>query len=326
MSIRLTYLFLLLCFTSFGQTLTSKVSPSSIFVGEHVILSYTVKTNSTDSVLFQSEQGEINARKTTEGSELTTEGTNFEILESFKENTIKKGKTQTWQGEYVITSWENGVYIIPGPTVIIDDSTFHFDDVKIECSLVDPGDSVKLNDSKGDLFDVEESFADIPEEPFSLSSFLSRHWWWLTLLIIGIGSGIIYLIRRNRNEEDDEMENTTSLKQRTLIAIDVLENAKLWEQGKLKEHFVELSYILRSYLSARYDVNLLEKTTFEAKFFLTRKGLNEETVDSIARILSQSDMVKFAQSEPDVIAILRQSTLVKQIVAETSPLDFDNAD
>ena len=84
--------------------------------------------------------------------------------------------------------------------------------------------------------------------------------------------------------------------------------------------------ILRMYLTSRYEISLLEKTTYETKLLLTQKGLNDETVEVIARILSESDMVKFAKSEPDVIAILRVSTLARQIVAETSPLEFDNVE
>ncbi len=120
-------------------------------------------------------------------------------------------------------------------------------------------------------------------------------------------------------------ERPISLKQRTLIAIEALEDAKLWERDQLKEHFVELSYILRSYLTSRYNITLLEKTTYETTIVLTEKGLNEDTVNVILRILSQADMVKFAKSKPDTISILRISTLAKQIVAETSPLEFDNA-
>ena len=84
--------------------------------------------------------------------------------------------------------------------------------------------------------------------------------------------------------------------------------------------------ILRMYLTSRFEISLLEKTTYETKLLLTQKGLNEETVEVIARILSESDMVKFAKSEPETIAILRVSTLARQIVAETSPLEFDNVE
>ena len=94
----------------------------------------------------------------------------------------------------------------------------------------------------------------------------------------------------------------------------------------MKKHFVELSYILRSYLTTRYDISLLEKTSYQTKILLTEKGLNKETVDVVSRILSQSDMVKFAKSKPELIEILRISTLAKQIVVETSPLEFDNVE
>ena len=79
-------------------------------------------------------------------------------------------------------------------------------------------------------------------------------------------------------------------------------------------------------MTSRYNISLLEKTSYQTKIVLTEKGLNKETVDVVARILSQSDMVKFAKSKPELIEILRISTLAKQIVVETSPLEFDNVE
>jgi hypothetical protein len=37
-------------------------------------------------------------------------------------------------------------------------------------------------------------------------------------------------------------------------------------------------------------------------------------------------MVKFAQSEPEELIVLKVSQQVRQIIAETSPLEFDNAE
>ena len=182
--------------------------------------------------------------------------------------------------------------------------------------LVDPIDGV-------DLYDIKENFADIPPKPFSIVDFLKSHWWWIALIVVGV---IVFILLKRRKREEPKEEKPLSLRQRTLFAIDALEKAKLWEKDRLKEHFVELSMILRMYLTSRYEISLLEKTTYETKLLLTQKGLNEETVEVIARILSESDMVKFAKSEPDVIAILRVSTLARQIVAETSPLEFDNVE
>lgn len=315
----ITYCLLLIVPISFGQELRSTISQSQFLIGEPVILSYEIKTASGDSIRFNNLQNEIPARSTAEGSSLSSDGINFEITQPFDDTTKFKGDQKTWLGEYVVTAWDSGMYLIPGPTVLINDSTFTFDEIVVAVHLVAPKDGV-------DLYDIRENFADIPDKPFSILEFLANNWWWLVpLVVILVIAFLIY--RRNRPEPDEpEEEQQMSLKQRTIYAIEALDNAKMWEKDKLKEHFVELSYILRSYLTSRYNINLLEKTTFEAKMILTQKGLNEETVNTIARILSQSDMVKFAKSQPDIIAILRQSTLAKQIVAETSPLDFDNVD
>jgi hypothetical protein len=84
-----------------------------------------------------------------------------------------------------------------------------------------------------------------------------------------------------------------------------------------------MSYILRSYLGVRYELNLLESTSFQTKILMKHKGLSEDTVETIQLILEQADMVKFAKSMPEEIDILKISALAKQIVAETSPLEFD---
>lgn len=315
----LTYLILLVATISFGQELKSSISQSQFYIGEPVILSYQIKTASNDSIHFTPEQNEIESRLVTKESSLSSDGTLFEITQPFNDSTIFEGDKKNWIGEYVITAWDSGMYLIPGPEVRINDSTFQFDEIVVAVHLVAPKDDI-------DLYDIRENFADIPEKSFSLLDFLSKNWWWLMLSLLALIFVFLYIKRKKKTTEIPVANPTLSLKQRTIFAIEALDNEKLWEKGKLKEHFVELSYILRSYLTSRYDINLLEKTTFETKMILTQKGLNEETVNTIVRILSQSDMVKFAKSQPDVIAILQQSTLAKQIVAETSPLDFDNVD
>lgn len=306
--------------TAFGQQLKSNISDKQFLIGEPVVLTYTIKAKESDSIGFVEKDDLISARVIAENSHLTDEGIDFEITQPFHDTITQKGSQKTWIGEYVITAWDSGLYLIPGQSVIINDSMMTFPDVKVMALLVEPQKDV-------DLYDIRENFAEIPDKPFSLSEFIANNWWWLIPVITLIIAAVVFLRRkRNNQEEEEEEDRPMSLKQRTILAIEALEDAKLWERDQLKEHFVELSYILRSYLTSRYNISLLEKTTYEAKILLTQKGLNEETVDVIGKILSQSDMVKFAKSNPEVLAILKQSTLAKQIVAETSPLEFDNAE
>jgi hypothetical protein len=308
---------MLISFVGFGQTLNATISESVLYIGQPVTITYSVNTEKKDSLIFVPHKESIKARILSKTGTLTTEGADFEITDEFIDTFVIDGKRKHWVGQYVVTAWDSGMYIIPGPTILINDSVYQFQDLTIACMLVDPIDGV-------DLYDIKENFAEIPPKAFSLVDFLKSNWWWIALIIVGI---IAFIILKRRNKEDtEEREKPLSLRQRTLFAIDALEKAKLWEKGLLKEHFVELSMILRMYLTSRYEISLLEKTTYETRLLLTQKGLNEETVQVIARILSESDMVKFAKSEPDTISILRVSTLARQIVAETSPLEFDNVE
>jgi hypothetical protein len=129
---------------------------------------------------------------------------------------------------------------------------------------------------------------------------------------------------KNRNRFDSEKTILLSLEERTLNAIDALEKRKLWEEDRLKEHFVQLSYILRSYLTERYSISLLEKTTHEARLLLEEIALNKSTISSIISVLSEADMVKFAKSKPEVNSILLVSRMARVIVKETRPIESEN--
>lgn len=322
-NILMTYGLLISIFPLFGQKLNSSVSKKEFLIGEKIELKYSVKVKKNDSVFFEPVKGDLQARSKDKNSTLSGNSTNFEQLEEFWETLITGKNEKEWQGTYTVTAWDSGIFILPAPIIVINDSTLYFEELTISCGLV------KAEKDK-DIYDIRENYAEIPEKEFSFKEFLTKkvlrkqNWWILVLLMLFVGFYIYW--RKKRKAELPEMEPIVSLKQRTLIAIEALENEKRWEKGKLKEHFVELSYILRSYLTARYSISLLERTTHESKLLLREKGLNDDTIDIIIRILTSSDLVKFAKSAPEVIEILKISTLAKQVVAETSPLEFDNVE
>ena len=312
------FLFVFFAHICYGQVLNQRVSQSQIGIGQPITINYIVDCNKSDSIFFQENSGTIKARAITESGDLSTEGVDFEIISDFRDTNFFINNQKKWIGEYTVTAWDSGLYVLPGPAISINDSTYNFDNIAIGIHLSDKIDGV-------DLYDIRENFTEIPDEPFSLVEFM-KSYWWVLLIVAFLIVGIIQFIRKRKEEDFEEEEKPLSLKERTIIAINSLDDAKLWEQNQLKKHFVELSYILRSYLTSRYSISLLDKTSYQTKILLTEKGLNQETVDVVARILSQSDMVKFAKSKPELIEILRVSTLAKQIVVETSPLEFDNVE
>ena len=313
----LIIVFVLIGLLSKSQSLLTECADSNILVGQPVLISYSVLANGELKIDFNPYENTILANSISESGQLVSNRVNLEILNQFTDTTTQTKEGSTWVGKYTITIWDSGVFVIPGPTIVVNDSSFNFKDIRIKCLLVDPIKGVEI-------YDIKEHYANIKDRPFSVLDFLKSNWWWiLILLIIGLG---YFIYRKRNNSKSIEVSTSMTLKERTLFAIDALESSKLWEKDKLKEHFVELSYIIRRYLTSRYEVSLLEMTTEEIKYALTRKGLNKETVEVIITILGSADMVKFAKSKPELIEILKVSKLARQVIAETSPLDFDNAD
>ena len=100
-----------------------------------------------------------------------------------------------------------------------------------------------------------------------------------------------------------------------------LEDRNLINEGKFDIYYVDLSGILRFYIEGRYRLHAPERTTPE--FMDEAVGLNLFTSDQagfLARILRQSDRVKFAQFEPGVLEMRESLDEVRVFIEETVPV------
>jgi hypothetical protein len=314
----LLFILLLTGLVTHSQSVSSTVSRKKILVGEELLISLTCKMPKNAVFRYIPEQGVIPARKKLEGNELTLEPTDkIEQLLPFRDTVTLQNGEKTWKGIYTVSGWDEGNYIIQGQKILVNDSTFIFPEVEFKINLV------KAEKGK-DIYDIEENFTELPPNENPVIGFLISYWWIIALLLLILG--IFLYIRKTRQEEFNPSFSELSLKERTLLAIDMLEKERLWEKGKLKEHYIELSFILRSYLSSRYDLNLLENTTQEAQLKLSHKELHPETIKVIGGILDHSDLVKFARSSPQESEVLKVSQQARQIVAETSPIEFEHGE
>jgi hypothetical protein len=313
-------IFLLALFISssiWAQTVSCEISQESVLIGKPAAITYTCRMEKRSVFRFTPEKGPMPSRKKSAGSELTYERSeNIEQLFPFRDTVFTKGNEKYWRGTYTVTGWDEGIYLIEGQTILVDDSTISMPPVTLKINLVETKKGI-------DIYDIEENFAAMPDPENSVIYFLKEFWWLIFLLLLIIGYFIYKKWQKNRLYGVPEIPER-SLRERTLLAVELLEKERMWEIGKLKEHYIELSFILRSYLSSRYDLNLLENTTAEAQLILSHKGLHPETIRVIGTVLDQSDMVKFARSAPIEVEVLKVSQQVRQIVAETSPIEFEH--
>jgi len=116
----------------------------------------------------------------------------------------------------------------------------------------------------------------------------------LCLLAVLCAAAVFYYIRKKRTapapeifEPVDEIEEFLRLK-----------DLKLYESGYLKELYVQVSLKMRGFLYRNLEFDALNDTTGEIAHELSNKYADKHVVDTINRILEESDSVKYAKYAP----------------------------
>lgn len=313
----LMHSFLLFATASYSQEVDASISKKNLNVGDTATIFYTLTSNSIKKPQFLAQNQIIPSYLINKnGSVSLQKSSDIECIQPFCDTIYTKGNKKIWLGKYKITIWDSGSYLIKGPKIISDDSTIYFPDLTIHSNFI-------AAVSGKDIYDIEEHFTKLPEE--TIIGLLKNNGW-IAILILFISVAIFLYLRKRKNNIATPPVRAISLKKRTLLAIDGLEKSKLWKKNQLKEHFVELSFILRSYLSSRFDIQLLERTTKDALLLLKQKGLSDDILIAVKQILEESDLVKFAKSNPNESDILKVSAIARQIVYQTSPIENDLVD
>ncbi len=84
-----------------------------------------------------------------------------------------------------------------------------------------------------------------------------------------------------------------------LEELDTLRDRQLYQKGKIKEYYSELSGILRRYFEARYGIPALESTSFQLLRDMERPLGDGNLHGLLKAILEDADLAKFAKHRPD---------------------------
>ncbi len=128
-------------------------------------------------------------------------------------------------------------------------------------------------------------------------------------LVLGlalVGVGVYYLVRYMRKKEEGaEEEEYVDPRTPYEIAFDSLSDLKsqqLYQKGKTKEYYTELTDILRTFFSNNYMIDAMESTSNELLSELKNVNVikaNKEYIATVKDVLTQADLVKFAKYEPE---------------------------
>lgn len=260
------------------QTLIDvKVDTADILVGEQTTLHVTVTTDPNRRIIIPLPSDTLM--------------TGVEVISvSDADSTVADGRLVI-RRDILVTSFDSSLYLLP-PFIAIDGTdTIESNQVALKVSTV-PVDV----DNPEKFYDIK----DVWKPPFVLADYYPWIFGVLTaLFLICVIGYLVQRYRRHRSEVPVKPAEPELPPYETAIReLDSIKDQKLWQQGLNKEYYTQVTDTLRRYISRRYGVNAMEKTSEEILAIIERESDERSVYDTLRQVLRLSDYVKFAKLHP----------------------------
>jgi uncharacterized protein YggL (DUF469 family) len=143
---------------------------------------------------------------------------------------------------------------------------------------------------------------------------------WIKSLVIVVSLAVlmaaVYTFKKLRKKA--KKDTVLSPWDMALREFNELMNKQLVASGHVKEHYAQLSQIVRTYIENRFELKAPEMTTEE--FLISLNNTSRLTSDQkrlLREFLTQCDLVKFARYTPEVDEIQKSLDLAIKFVQET---------
>jgi flagellar basal body-associated protein FliL len=298
---RAIFLCFSLCFSFFGYAqeipkVAAEADTTFIKIGEQIIWTVTVETDTTDRVIFP------------DGQTFSP----LETVEAYKTDTTRKKDRLILEKSYALTQFDSGSYKLPRQFIDINGKGFYTDSLRIDVATVTVDTLNQIMYDIKDLMVVEKSHSG---------------WWkivlWILLGLAILGGLLYWFVFRKKILTEEEQEALLPPYDRALLELKKLENSRYLIQDEYKKYYSELTDIVRSYLEEDVNVSALESTTdqlIDKLELMTDSGaleLGKDTISQFKRILQTADLVKFAKSKPDTSVAEQDRKSIELIVVKT---------
>ncbi len=235
----------------------------------------------------------------------------LELANISKLDTVKKAGQYEYHQLANLAVFDTGNVIIPQFQFIVQTGN-QLDTIYAESQLIHVS-GVKIDTTK-DIKPIKEPL----KVPITFSEVLP---YIIAALIGGILVALILWWRKRRQNKNKPIDLKYLLPPHVWATkeIDKLEKEKLWQQGFVKEFYVRLTDIARTYIELRYKVPAMESTTEELMQSLHKGIIKQQYKQPLNELLMLSDFVKFAKAQPDLRDNEHAVLTVKEFIEQTKP-------
>ncbi|MDR1746909.1 MAG: hypothetical protein LBR49_06520 [Tannerella sp.] len=190
-----------------------------------------------------------------------------------------------------ITSFDSLLYLLPPFMVIDGQDTVYSNQIALKVSTI-PVDT----EHPEQFFDIKN----IWKPPFVWADYYPLIFGILLAIVLIIA--IIYIVKRIRAQKSlipfRKVEPKLAPHEEAYQELARIKQQKLWQQGRNKEYYTQLTDTLRRYLLRRYDIYAMEMTSYEILEVLPTVNDDPVVRDTLKQILHLADYVKFAKLKP----------------------------
>ena len=264
----------------------AKIDSSSLLIGNQTNLRFTVSQPADRFVQFPFFADTISV--------------GVEIIEQKKPDTMKLADNRIEiKQDYIVSVFDSGLYVIPPAKFVLGNDIF------LSNELILTGISVPVDTVSMEFRDIKP----IMELPFDWKGFF-RTISMISLVLLLLAAGVYILVRFLQKKpilsvEKPEIQVPAHIT--ALEALDKIKSEKLWQHGREKEFYTQLTDVLRLYIEKRFGINAMEMTSNEILQSLnsqqslvnSQQSSNDYRLltDDLRLVLKNADLVKFAKQK-----------------------------
>ena len=255
-----------------------RIDSAAILIGEQTVLHLTMTTDKDKSVQL------VVPRDTLMNG--------VEVLHIPKaDSTLIENDRLVIKQDLLVTSFDSALYLLP-PFMAIDGvDTVYSNQVALKVSTIPVN-----TDKPEEFYDIKNVW----KPPFVLADYYA--WIFGILIALFLICVIGYVVQRIRNKKPIMPFAKPAPKlpphEQAVKELDEIKQQKLWQQGRGKEYYTQITETLRRYLVDRFDIQAMEMTSGEILDAIRKHEDAESVRNSLQQILQLSDFVKFAKMNP----------------------------
>lgn len=276
LSLKIGLLLIFVCVRLSAQvTVDVKVDSTDILIGEQVHLTTTVSAGSGQKVEFPAY-----------ASGVLTKG--VEVLERGDVDTVflNAGKRVQLRRSYTLTAFDSALYYLPPVEVLVDGKKYRSQNsIGLKVGTV-PVDTVHLNNFSGPHSVVEGIF--------EWNGYLLG---WSVLLWVNLILLFFLLIRYSDRKPVTRrivIQPKTPPHQQAITEIEKMKSDTPSTEETMKQRYMQLTDILRTYIQERFGFNAREMTSSEIIGELLENS-DPSALRELRTLLETADLVKFAK-------------------------------